>query len=146
MKISKLSPELRRPESVLVVVYTRDRQVLLLRRIAPFDFWQSVTGSLDPDEGALAAARRELLEETGLRADRLADPGIERTFEIDPRWLDRYPDGITENLEHEFRLELDSPCDIRIDPTEHSEWRWVPVEEAIDLVWSWTNKEALKSL
>ena len=136
----------RRPESVLVVVYTRDRQVLLLKRKAPFEFWQSVTGSLDPDERAREAAERELAEETGLAADQLVDPGIQRTFTIDPRWLHRYPDGTTENLEHEFRLELDGPCEIRINPAEHSEWRWVAMDEAVELVWSWTNREALEGI
>ena len=139
-------PGLRRPESVLVVVYTTDRQVLLLKRNAPFEFWQSVTGSLDPGERALDAARRELAEETGLVADRLVDSGISRTFTIDPRWLDRYAPGITENLEHEFRVELDFPCEITIDAKEHSAWRWVPFDEAVDQVWSWTNKEAIRAL
>lgn len=139
-------PGPRRPESVLVVVYTQDRQVLLLKRKAPFEFWQSVTGSLDPGENAAEAAIRELAEETGLVADPLDDPGIVRTFEIDPRWIDRYPAGTTTNVEHEFRLALTSPCDIQIDPAEHSEWRWVPVAAAVDMVWSWTNKEALTQL
>ena len=100
----------RRPESVLVVVYTQDRQALLLKRKAPFEFWQSVTGSLDPDEGPLEAARRELAEETGLPANDLADPGTTRTFTIDPRWLNRYAEGVTENREHEFRLKLATTC------------------------------------
>ena len=136
----------RRPESVLVVVYTQDRQALLLKRKAPFEFWQSVTGSLDPDESPLEAARRELAEETSLPADNLADPGNTRTFTIDPRWLNRYAEGVTENREYEFRLELATSCDVVIDTAEHSEWRWVPLEEAVDLVWSWTNKEALQAL
>ncbi|MDH3954436.1 MAG: NUDIX domain-containing protein, partial [Gammaproteobacteria bacterium] len=58
--------DFRRPESVLVVVCSDDRQVLLLRRRRPFEFWQSVTGSLLPGETHEEAARRELMEETGL--------------------------------------------------------------------------------
>ena len=55
----------KRPESVLVVVYTPAGQTLLLRRARPV-FWQSVTGSLDwPDESPAEAARRELKDETG---------------------------------------------------------------------------------
>ena len=36
----------KRPESVLVVIYTRSRECLLLERTQPSGFWQSVTGSL----------------------------------------------------------------------------------------------------
>ena len=62
-------PSWKRPESVLVVVYTAADEVLVLLRRQPPDFWQSVTGSLRWDEThPLDAARRELREETGLDA------------------------------------------------------------------------------
>ena len=48
------------PESVLVVVHTPLLDVLLLRRAAQPDFWQSVTGSREPgDPDPEATARRE---------------------------------------------------------------------------------------
>lgn len=60
---------LKLPVSVLVVVHTAGRDVLLLERAARRGFWQSVTGSLESaDEPAPAAARRELREETGYKA------------------------------------------------------------------------------
>lgn len=120
---------------------------MLLKRVTPFAFWQSVTGSLDAHEAPAAAAARELLEETGLRDEgQLLDTGVSRVFEIDPRWRHRFPPGVTENLEHEWRYRLDAPVDIVADPAEHSEWRWLPIDEAIDSVWSWTNREALEAL
>src|SRR3970282_1647166 len=42
---AKVTPKL--PVSVLVVVHTAQREVLLLARAARPDFWQSVTGSLE---------------------------------------------------------------------------------------------------
>jgi len=57
---------LRRPESVLVLVYSKDKDVLLLQRSDNSDYWQSVTGALEQGELPEAAAHRELLEETGL--------------------------------------------------------------------------------
>jgi dATP pyrophosphohydrolase len=51
------------PRSVLVLVHTSDA-VLLLERLQPAGFWQSVTGSLEPGEDWEDAARRELEEET----------------------------------------------------------------------------------
>ena len=132
---------------MLVVVHTDDADVLLLKRIRPFEFWQSVTGSLDAHELPEQAARRELAEETGLdREGRLEDSGQTRTFTIDPRWRDRYPPGVTQNLEHEWRYRLASPTNIRMAQDEHSEWRWVPIDEAIETVWSWTNRDALEQL
>jgi dATP pyrophosphohydrolase len=138
---------LRRPESILLVVHSADLKVLLLKRTEPFPFWQSITGSLDPGETPVDTAARELREETGIdTVDALVDTGRQRTFTIDPRWLDRYPEGITRNVEHEWRLCLPTTQSITIDPTEHSDWQWLPIDEAIDKAWSWTNKEALSAL
>jgi dATP pyrophosphohydrolase len=138
---------LRRPLSVLVVVHTDDGQALLLHRPEPFNFWQSVTGSLQDDETHSEAAVRELREETGLTNEgRLEYAGISRTFVIDPRWRDRFAPGVVENLEFEWRYRLPAAVDISLCPAEHSDYIWLPLEEAADKVWSWTNRDALLAL
>ncbi len=130
-----------------MVVYTDDGQVLLLRRSQPFDFWQSVTGSLEPGESHAAAAAREVLEETGLTDEgELSYSGISRQFAIDSRWVNRFPPGAVENVEFEWRYRLEGPVDIVLADDEHSEYAWVPIDEAIERVWAWTNKDALCNL
>ncbi len=137
----------RRPVSVLVVVYTDDAQVLLLRRRQPFDFWQSVTGSLKDDESPAAAASRELREETGFTNEgNLRFSDVSRRFEIDPRWRDRFEPGVVENEEFEWRYRLPAVSGIQLNMEEHSEYQWLPIVEAIDAVWSWTNRDALIGL
>ena len=42
--------DFRRPESVLVVIYTPALDCLLLERVSPPGYWQSVTGTLGWDE------------------------------------------------------------------------------------------------
>ena len=57
------------PESVLVVIYTPQRDVLLIERADHPGFWQSVTGAKDSlDEPLLQTAQREVMEETGITA------------------------------------------------------------------------------
>jgi len=88
-----------------------------------------------------------LLEETGLSGDgQLVDTGTARTFTIDPRWRDRYAADTTENNEHEWHYRLPTVVEIDIDNNEHSAYRWFDIGDAIEAVWSWTNKEALESL
>ena len=136
-----------RPISVLVVIHTDDGQVLLMRRAKPFDFWQSVTGCLEEGETHFDAAPRELCEETGLTDEgELAFSGVDRYYEIDPRWIHRFPPGSVENREYEWRYRLEKPVDVTLSGDEHSEFVWVPIDEAIKLVWSWTNREALEAL
>ncbi len=140
-------PTRRRPISVLVVVFTDDAQVLLLRRFQPFDFWQSVTGSLKNDESHADAAARELLEETGFTGEgELNYSGVSRQFVIDPRWRDRFPPGVVENVEFEWRYRLQAVSGIKLNKEEHSEYQWLPIDEAIETVWSWTNRDAIKQL
>ena len=137
----------RRAESVLVVVYTDGGDALLLKRSQPFEFWQSVTGSLQPDETHAAAADRELAEETGLRDEgTMTYTGISRQFVIDPRWRNRFAPGVVENVEYEYRYRIAGRTTVQLSTQEHSDMVWLPVSEAVDRVWSWTNKAALQQL
>lgn len=136
----------RRPESVLVIVVAGD-EVLLLRRRSPSDYWQSVTGSLEWGESALAAARRELREETGLIVDTdLEDTGITNDFEIIPPWTEEFAPGTHTNREHVYLLQLRERPEIRLDDSEHVDFRWFGVEDAIATVSSSSNRAAIERL
>jgi dATP pyrophosphohydrolase len=134
----------KRPESVLVVIHTRAGEVLLLERVRPRGFWQSVTGSLEWGESASAAAAREVLEETGLRAGHLAALGRTVRFRIVPPWRSRYAPAARFNTEHWFRLELPGRRLIRRRPEEHRQHRWLPAAAAARRVTSWTNRDAIR--
>ena len=134
----------KRPESVLVLVYTAAGDVLLLRRRDPDDFWQSVTGSLESGESPAQAARRELFEETGLAIDAaLDDCRTTNRFAILPAWRGRYAPDVTHNVEHVFRAACAERSVIRLDPTEHLEYRWFDREAAAALATSHTNRDAI---
>lgn len=142
-----MSAVYKRPESVLVVIYTAAGEVLLLRRRAPSDFWQSVTGSLEWGEQPEAAARRELQEETGLGPEfRPRSTGRKQRFAILPAWRKRYAPDVTENTEHTFVLRLAQRTPIRLDPAEHREYVWLPYAAAMQQVSSWTNRAAIEEL
>ncbi len=138
--------EFRRPESVLVVVHTPTLDCLLLERVEPRGFWQSVTGTLRSAETSAQCAARELQEETGLAPDGLRDAHVERSFPILPAWRSRYAPGVESNVEHRWYLEVPAVCAVQIEPGEHTAYLWLPVEAAIEKVASCTNRGALQSL
>jgi dATP pyrophosphohydrolase len=139
------------PESVLVVIHTPALDVLLIRRADADDFWQSVTGSKDTDDEPLAlTAAREVAEETGIDcgedsplAAHLVDWGLTNIYEIYPRWRSRYAPGVTHNTEHLFGLRVPERIAPRLDPREHTDWRWLPYRAAADACFSPSNAEAI---
>lgn len=138
----------KRPISVLVLVHAPGQRILMLNRVGADGFWQSVTGALEDGESPRSAACRELLEETGLRPppDRLVDWALRNRFPIPPRWRSRYASGVYHNTEHLFSVEVSEHAELRLSPAEHGEARWVDAREALQLAWSWTNRDAIRLL
>lgn len=133
----------KRPESVLVLIYSEDEQVLLLQRADDRTFWQSVTGSLEPVETPAEAAEREVYEETGITAA-VVDTGVHSTFEIRAPWRARYAPDVTHNLERVFTACVPVTCDVRLSPDEHVACRWMAPPEALALATSPTNRAAIQ--
>ena len=136
------------PESVLVVIYTTDLQVLLLERAKHPGYWQSVTGSREVGESFLATAVREVHEETGLsiKPDQLRVWPVQNRYTIMPEWQHRYAPEVTHNLEQVFSICLPTTCDIQIAPDEHRAWRWTPWKDAAAACFSASNREAILQL
>lgn len=138
----------KRPESVLVVIYTGDLQVLLLERADFPGYWQSVTGSLESNESCAAAAQREVFEETGIdtRAFDLDDWRLHIDYEIYPQWRHRYAPGVTVNREHAFGLRVDHPITPRLAQREHVAYGWFHYRDAMEKVFSPSNRDAIATL
>jgi dATP pyrophosphohydrolase len=158
------------PESVLVVIYTINLEVLLIERADKPGFWQSVTGSKDTLlESLMETAAREVKEETGIVIEdfhslkgigqsrkentastiptaNLCDWKLSNVYEIYPVWRHRYAPGITHNTEHAFGLLVPRDIPITLAPREHVNYLWLPYREAADKCFSPSNAEAILQL
>lgn len=149
-----MPPPHKLPESVLVVIHTAGREVLLIERADKPGAWQSVTGSrASPDEPFEATAVREVAEETGIvvgspevPAEALRDWQLRNVYEIFPVWSHRYAPGVTHNTEHVFGLVVPRDIPITLSPREHVALRWLPWREAADACFSFSNAEAILQL
>ena len=153
-----MSEPFKIPQSVLVVIYTPQLDVLLIRRADAWepgqDFWQSVTGSKDTeDEPWHITAAREVLEETGINCQpqsplcaQLHDWHLENVYSIYPRWLHRYAPGVTHNTERLFGLQVPQRLAVTLHPREHTAYQWLHYSQASALCFSPSNAEAILNL
>lgn len=142
----------KNPNSVLVVVYAKNtHRVLMLQRKDDPEFWQSVTGSIEIGEKPIEAAEREVFEEIGLpvshlqnseKKQPLVDCQKQIEFEIFPHFRYKYAPNITHCVEHWFLLPLESEQEPIL--SEHLAYRWVSVEEAVEMTKSPNNAQAIK--
>jgi dATP pyrophosphohydrolase len=140
----------KQPLSIQVVVFIEDargRRYLLLKRIAEYGgHWQTVTGSLEPGETHLAAAGRELAEETGIvaRTEEFIDLRLVNTFEIASQWRHRFAPGVTHNQEVCFAIKAPGP-EISMEPAEHNQYCWQDYESALAMAHWESTRRALSA-
>jgi len=147
-------PVYKIPESVLVVMYSSEMEVLLIERADKPGFWQSVTGSKDVlDEPLVETAIREVQEETGVQVGselvplaNLRDWQLTNVYEIYPVWRHRYAPDVTQNTEHVFGLLIPKEHPITLAAREHLQYQWLPWQAAADHCFSPSNAEAILQL
>lgn len=130
----------------MIVIYTEGGEFLLLERRRPPGFWQSVTGSLEWDEPADTAARREVIEETGITQGVLVNLQWTQVYEILPAFGKVYAPGITRNLEHAFSLRLQDRVPVVLSDAEHVQFCWVSAADALEKASSSTNRAVIAEL
>lgn len=140
----------RQPYSVLVVIYNQSHEFLLLQRSDDPLFWQSVTGGIDQGETPLQTAYRELKEETGIDAKAL---GLEivahdhvNHYEIRPEWRHRYSANDYINTEYVFSIQVPNATLVTLNPNEHLNYCWLDAQQALDKVWSASNRDEIAAL
>ena len=111
------------------VVYRRKSggtEFLVLKR-TPEDggFWQAVTGTIEDGEKTLETLKRELIEEAGLTT-LLHVSDMLHTYE----WAIEDLTG----RDNVFTVEVDADVQVILNPEEHEEFRWLPLDRAVKLL------------
>ena len=130
---------------VKVLPHDGDRVLLLHRRAERGDFWQPVTGGIEPGESPLDAARREMREETGAAVEP-APMNLTQSFMIESQFLaSQHPLPIIAS-EITYRAAMDSARPLQLDAEEHDRYGWFSFAEAYEKI-RWTDdREALERL
>ena len=136
--MTELPPAGYRP-NVGLVVFNPQGLVWLGRRAGAVGdhVWQFPQGGIDPGEDLMAAARRELLEETGIESVELLarTPGW-IAYDFPPELFS--PKGWKGQAQVWFAFRFtgqDSDVDTAAHPPiEFESWRWAPLAEAAELI------------
>jgi lipoyl(octanoyl) transferase len=120
-------------------------EILMMLRVPQHGlWWQSVTGMMEPGETPEQTAHRELMEETGLKGT-LRPLGLSHSFWVDPAIV-AFPDAEPRfNTETCFSMEVPADAQVRLEPLEHSEFRWCHPEEALAMM-KWEGSKAALAL
>lgn len=134
--------------SVSALTWRRGAQgpeVLMMLRVPAHGlWWQSVTGMMEPGETPEETAHRELLEETGLTGT-LRPLELSHSFWVDPSIV-HFPDAEPRfNTEICFSMEVAPEAEVRLEPSEHSEYLWCGLDEAYERM-KWEGSKAALQL
>ena len=135
-----ISKKLPLRSGVGIVVLNKNNQVFVARRIDNSkNFWQMPQGGVDKNEDYLAAAYRELEEETSIKnVDLVKELDGLISYELPKHLLGVIWKGKYRGQEQKWFvvrfLGNDSEININTNHPEFCEWKWVELENITDLV------------
>ena len=117
------------PRAAGVVVFRRTGTGIYFLVLRAYNNWDFPKGLVEPGEDQLAAAKRELKEETGLGGvDFPFGEEYRETLPYSGNKIARYYLGKTEEVEIEL------PVSKELGRPEHHEYRWVTYDQAEELL------------
>ena len=123
-----------------IVVLNKDNKIFVAKRIDnQKNFWQMPQGGVDEGENYLAAAYRELEEETSIKKVNLIKELDGLTSYLLPKnllgviWKGRYKGQEQKWFVMRF-LGQDKEININTEHPEFCEWKWIGLENITDLV------------
>lgn len=130
-----------RPCAGIMLVNAAGRVFVGQRRDSTLEAWQMPQGGIDPGEDALAAAIRELGEETGIAPEHvelIAAADGEFTYDLPPEMIGKVWRGKWRGQTQRWFLFRftgeDSDIDIRTAHQEFRAWRWINPEDLPRLI------------
>ncbi|MCG3215465.1 MAG: NUDIX domain-containing protein [Candidatus Heimdallarchaeota archaeon] len=110
----------------MAAVIEKDNQILILKRSAERDFepemWETVTGRLEADESPVRGVEREAEEEVGLK--------VKVQYPLDIGFFYRGSKDFPMVFISFYCKYIEGEVNIS---WEHSEYKWISLDEAIDL-------------
>ncbi len=141
--------------SVFIVVYFENKEAkknkneigeieyLLLKRELHWKGWEFPKGGIENNESIKKAVERELKEETGIETkNKIKSFNVKGEYDYDKEYPDR--EGIIGQKFSLYAIDAGKKKSISLDKREHSDYQWLPFEQAIKKL-TWPNqKECLK--
>ncbi|MCX6748873.1 MAG: NUDIX domain-containing protein [Candidatus Pacearchaeota archaeon] len=127
-------------KGVFIVVFY-GKKYLLLGRVLHWNGWEFPKAGLKKGEQDKEAVKRELKEETGLKARKIIDFKIKGKFKYAQEYNDR--PGILGQTWHLFAVQSSSRR-VKIDRREHSSYKWLNFKQAYKLLTWQSQKKCLK--
>ena len=136
-----MTPKIRK--ALIVIVWRPYRGAeeckTLLLKVCPERgaFWQSATGKVEENETFIEGALREAQEETGFQFDHFPQ-FLALDYEFQGRW------GPAQERAYLLNLYSELPPTPTLDPSEHTEFVWANLAEAISFVKFPNNRLAIE--
>ena len=127
-------------KAVFVVTYSiigNKIYYLVLKRKLHWKGWEFPKGGMKNSETKIKAVKRELKEETGLKALKIKKFNIKGKYKYDREYSDR--PGIKGQTYNLFAAEV-KKGKIKLDKLEHSNYKWLSFKDAIKKL-TWKNQK-----
>lgn len=131
-------------KTVFIVVYSKERKnitYLILKRKKHWRGWEFPKGGVEKNEKILDCVKREVLEETGMKALKVKKFNVYGKYNYKKKFPDR--PGFVGQSYSLYGVKIEKQ-NVKIDEREHSKFLWLDFERACKKLTFANQKKCLK--